>query len=239
MKSIRRYLIIIICLIILIHTDLSSRQGPADTDKILRVRKTRIRNIFKSYRGRYLIYIVKNHFRLYIYNRRIQIIAVYPVGYGYNIQRKAKIHRGDNSTPEGLYKITEIYSLDHNKSEKTYRHLKALNDLYLKAEDGYYRYDDPSRDIGRGAFGPRMFRINYPNRNDIRAYKRALKKGLIPRDKKGEAEGIGSGISIHGNNYPSSIGRLSTAGCIIMRNKDIRKLDRFVTTGTPVFITRN
>ncbi len=228
-----------ICLIYSIITDLSSQQGPVDTDKILRERKTRIRNIFKSYRGKYLIYIIKNHFMLSVYNRKIQIVAVYPVGYGYNIQRKAKNHRGDNSTPEGLYKITEIYSLDHKKNKKTYRRLKALNDLYLKAEDGYYRYDDPSRDIGKGAFGPRMFRINYPNHNDIRAYNRALKKGLIPRNKKGKAAGTGSGISIHGNNYPPSIGRHSTAGCIIMYNKDIKKLDKFVTIGIPVFISRN
>ncbi|MDF2713592.1 MAG: hypothetical protein K0R28_517 [Paenibacillus sp.] len=41
---------------------------------------------------------------------------------------------------------------------------------------------------------------------------------------------------IHGTNDPSSIGKLSSAGCIRMHNRDVLQLERRVRIGMPVTI---
>jgi lipoprotein-anchoring transpeptidase ErfK/SrfK len=43
-------------------------------------------------------------------------------------------------------------------------------------------------------------------------------------------------IGLHGTNDPSSVGKLSSHGCIRMRNKDIEELVRILPLGTPILI---
>jgi hypothetical protein len=44
-------------------------------------------------------------------------------------------------------------------------------------------------------------------------------------------------IGLHGTNDPSSVGKLSSNGCIRMRNKDIEELVRILPLGTPIVIS--
>lgn len=205
--------------------------------KVKSSRIDKIRKAFVKYNEEYLLYISKRDFYLYIYNRKYKIIKKFRVAYGYNKDRSPKLYEGDMRTPEGLYEIIDILSLEHDRESDTFKELQELNDLHLKAEDGFFRFDNPNVDLGKNAYGPRMFRINYPNIDDILKYEIAMKNGNIPPDKEGENAGIGFGIAIHGNNYPKSIGNLASAGCILMHNRDIVELDKFVKIGTPVIIS--
>jgi len=209
-------------------------EGISDTAGIHRVDE--IKRAFKKFRGRYVLYVSKGEFRLYVYNRRGRIITQYPVGYGLNPDRKPKLYEGDSRTPEGYYRVVQVLSMDANKKTIAYKKLKELNDRYLRAEDGHFKFGQPDVDTGRNAYGPRLFWIDYPNEKDRENYEEAVKRGLVPM-VDGKVAGIGYGITIHGNNDPPSVGELSTAGCIIMYNRDIRALSKYVRVGTPVIIS--
>jgi lipoprotein-anchoring transpeptidase ErfK/SrfK len=195
-----------------------------------------VKRAFRGFRGRYVLYVSKGEFRLYVYNRRGRIVTQYPVGYGLNPDRRPKLYEGDSRTPEGYYRVVQVLSRDANKKTTAYKKLKELNDRYLRAEDGHYKFGQPDVDTGRNAYGPRLFWIDYPNEKDREKYEEAVKRGLVPV-VDGKVTGIGYGITIHGNNDPPSVGELSTAGCIIMYNRDIRALHKYVQVGTPVIIS--
>jgi murein L,D-transpeptidase YafK len=68
--------------------------------------------------------------------------------------------------------------------------------------------------------------FDYPNKEDRIRFDRAKKKGLIPA-----GTGIGSLLEIHGGGADGM-----TKGCISLENKDMDKLFKIVTLGTPVTI---
>ncbi|OGT22100.1 MAG: hypothetical protein A2V90_04170 [Gammaproteobacteria bacterium RBG_16_57_12] len=68
--------------------------------------------------------------------------------------------------------------------------------------------------------------INYPNDDDVKAFRIAKKNGLVPRKA-----GIGSLIEIHGGGDDSM-----TLGCVSMKNSEIEELYHMVEVGTPVTI---
>jgi murein L,D-transpeptidase YafK len=191
---------------------------------------------FERYQGRYVLYVSKKNFSLHVYNRKIELVAGYKISYGLNPDAGSKLHEGDNRTPEGSYRITEILSMDADKKTEAYKKLDMMNRLYFRAADGHYRYGNKGADIGDNAYGPRFFLINYPNENDRSRYDEALKKNLIPK-KNGKSRGPGYGIAIHGNNDPSSVGHPASSGCIRMYNDDIVELEGFIQIGTPVIIS--
>jgi lipoprotein-anchoring transpeptidase ErfK/SrfK len=106
-----------------------------------------------------------------------------------------------------------------------------MNSVYWKAEHGHYKYGKPDTDLGRDAYGPRFFRLSYPNANDRKRFSRLKKEGKIPR-----SAGIGSGIAIHGTNDPPSMGGRASSGCIRLLNDKIVTLDRYIVRGTAVLI---
>lgn len=209
---------------------ISCSSNPIDSNM-----KKSIYRVFKNFNGEYLVYVNKKTFSLHVYNREVETVASYKIGYGLEADRRPKLYVGDNRTPEGEYKIIEILSMDARKDDDAYKKLEKMNRVYFRAKDGHYKFGKADVDLGRNAYGPRFFRIDYPNKNDWSRYKEAIKNGEIPVEN-GKLRAIGYGIAIHGNNDRASIGHLSSSGCIRMYNKDIVELSRFVQLGTPVII---
>ncbi|MEW6528095.1 MAG: L,D-transpeptidase [Spirochaetota bacterium] len=190
--------------------------------------------ILKKYKGNYVLVVSKKNFMLFVVNRD-GIVAKYRIGYGLNPDKKPKLYANDNRTPEGLYHITEILSMDAPKKSNTYKKLLEMNKVYFRAKDGHYKFGHPDVDLGDNAYGPRFYAISYPNKHDIMRYEEAKKNGVLPQIK-GKVPSIGSGIAIHGNNDPDSIGQLASSGCIRMYNDDIIELEQYIQIGTPVLI---
>jgi murein L,D-transpeptidase YafK len=229
-KAVNLIIIIILLFIFSINTIIFAQSNNKTLEQI--------KTLFSNNNSGYLLYISKKKFALEVYNREIKIIANYKIGYGLNPDKKAKLYGGDNRTPEGVYKITEILSIDAEKNSVSYKKLKEMNNIYFKAIDGHYKFGNKKTDLGYNVYGPRFFRINYPNENDISRYNAALKKGEIPL-YKGKILSIGAGLAIHGNNDNSSIGELSSSGCVRMNNREIIELDKYIELNTPVIISKD
>ncbi len=197
--------------------------------------KEDLKHVFNEKSGRYAVFVDKKEFTLKVYNRDGEIMDNFKIGYGLNPDRKPKLHAGDERTPEGVYYVTEILSMDATKNTPSYQRLKAMNSVFFRAKDGHYRYGNPEADLGDNAYGPRFFRISYPSKKDIIRYNEAKKSNQLPV-VNGKVPSIGSGIAIHGNCDPKSIGHLSSSGCIRMYNRDIVELEKYIQVGTPVVI---
>ena len=193
-------------------------------------------DLFEKSNSRYALVISKKDFRLTVYDRDMGIAASYRIGYGNNHDMKAKLHEGDNRTPEGVYFVNEILSMDVSVNTEAYQKLRRMNQVYFRSSAGYNKFGNPGVDLGDNVYGPRFFGIDYPNSRDRERYAKALEQGEIPF-VKGVPAGIGYGIAIHGNNDENSVGNISSSGCIRMFNRDIVEMDRFIDMGTPVIIT--
>ncbi len=197
-----------------------------------------IQRAFASFAGKYVIFVSKLRFTLFVFNREGKVVKSYPVAYGLNPDGRAKLYQGDDRTPEGTYHIVEILSMDADPSSEPYRKLKKMNEVWWRARDGHYKFGNKNEDLGDNAYGPRFFLLDYPNSDDIARYNDAHAKGTIPI-KNGRPMPPGHGIAIHGNNDPESIGKLATSGCIRMYNNDIIELEKYIVLGTPVIISRD
>ena len=194
-----------------------------------------LQDAFSSYNGKYAIVIVKKSFSLTVYDRGMKKIASYRIGFGSSADMKQKLYEGDDRTPEGVYMINEILSMDAGRETESYRKLMKMNEVYFRAAAGYHRYNNAGEDLGDNAYGPRFFGINYPNEADLARYNKALAAGSVPA-VRGKIPGPGYGIAIHGNNDEASIGGLCSSGCIRMYNRDIVELEKYITMSTPVLI---
>ncbi len=199
-------------------------------------KKELLKEAFNGFRGNYIIYVDKKNFALYVYDRNLKIVKKYLIAYGLNPDKKPKLHRGDNRTPEGVYRINEILSMDADSGTESYRKLRRMNAVYFRARDGHSKYGSPREDLGDNAYGPRFYLLDYPNDRDRRRHSEALQKGELPMQGGGPAP-IGHGIALHGNNDQESVGGLATSGCVRMYNNDIIELERYIMLGTPVIIS--
>ena len=199
-------------------------------------KEDRIRKAFRAFNGPYAVFVNKKEFRMEVFNRRMEMVAEYIIAYGANPDMKPKLYEGDNRTPEGVYAVNEILSMDADKKSPTYKTLRDMNKKYFRAKDGHSRFGEPGVDLGDNAYGPRYIGLDYPNAEDRKRYRRALRKGTLPR-VEGKRPGIGSGIAIHGNNDENSVGHLSSNGCIRMYNRDIVEFEQYIRLGTPVIIS--
>lgn len=196
-------------------------------------KRDRIIGVFENYRGPYVVFVSKKNFRLEVYSRSLERVASYVIAYGSNPDGGPKLHEGDNRTPEGIYRVAEMLSMDADKKSPAYLKLRDLNRVYFRAKDGHGKYGKPGIDLGDNAYGPRFFALDYPNEDDRRRFDRARRSGLIGSSVKG----IGFGIAIHGNNDEESMGHRSSSGCIRMYNRDIVAFERYLRVGTPVIIS--
>ncbi len=195
-----------------------------------------VKEAFASFEGKYVIFVSKPRFMLYVYNREGEAVRSYPIAYGLNPDKKPKRYQGDDRTPEGTYRIVEILSMDADRSSEPYRKLKRMNEIWWRARDGHYKFGKKNEDLGDNAYGPRFYLLDYPNDDDRRRYTDAVAKSQVPM-KNEKAVPIGHGIAIHGNNDPDSIGKLATSGCVRMFNNDIIELEKYIVLGTPVIIS--
>ncbi|MCU0843929.1 MAG: L,D-transpeptidase [Spirochaetes bacterium] len=194
-----------------------------------------ISRAFEGFKGAYVLSVDKRSFMLRVHERRGGVVAAYRVAYGLNPDRSTKLHAGDNRTPEGLYRIIEMLSMDAHPGTAAYKKLRAMNGVYFRARDGHFRHGRPDIDLGDNAYGPRFFLLDYPLERDRARYAVAVAAGSVPRVRGGYAP-IGHGIAIHGNNDEASIGHLATSGCVRMYNRDIIELEKYLVIGTPVII---
>jgi murein L,D-transpeptidase YafK len=171
----------------------------------------------------------KKNYTVHVYNNARVLVASYPAGYGLNPDGGTKLHSGDNRTPEGLYHVNEILSMDASPDSPAYKKLRRMNDVFFTARDGHYKHGT-NEDLGSNVYGPRFYGIDYPNENDKKRYEANIKSGAF------EKLGIGGGIAVHGNNDQPSIGHKSSSGCVRMYNKDVVELERYILIGTPVII---
>ncbi|MGV7929234.1 MAG: L,D-transpeptidase [Spirochaetota bacterium] len=197
--------------------------------------ETEIREAFDGFRGRYVLSVEKRSFTLRVHERSGGVVASYRVAYGLNPDRSTKIYAGDNRTPEGVYRITEMLSMDAHPGSAAYKKLRAMNGVYFRARDGHFKHGRPDVDLGDNAYGPRFFLLDYPLGRDRARYESAIVAGVVPR-VRGEYAPVGHGIAIHGNNDEASIGHLATSGCVRMYNRDIIELEKYLVIGTPVII---
>ncbi len=195
-----------------------------------------IRNAFRDYSGNYIIYISKKDFTLSVYNKDLKPVKTYRIAYGQNPDLSNKIHTGDNRTPEGVYHINEILSMDAHSSSMSYQKIKSMNKVYFRAKDGHTKFNKNDVDLGDNAFGPRYYGIDYPNESDIKLYNQRVEKKEI-KPIKGKIPVIGSGIAIHGNTDELSIGKAASNGCIRMYNNDIVELEDYIRINMPVIIS--
>jgi hypothetical protein len=106
-----------------------------------------IARAFEGYRGNYVITVEKRTFTLRVHDRSGGIAAEYRVAYGLNPDRSTKLYAGDNRTPEGMYRITEMLSMDAQPGSAAYRKLLAMNRIFFRARDGHYKYGRPEVDL--------------------------------------------------------------------------------------------
>ncbi len=196
----------------------------------------KIKDILKRYSPEYFIYIIKRKFKLFVFDRNGRYIKMFDIAIGKKKNFERKIYRNDNGTPVGLYFVTEILSESAPTNTESYKKLKKMNSVYFRASEGHHLWGHPDKDLGKNAYGPRFFRLSYPNKEDIKLYEKLKKKGKIPKDSNGRYVGPGSGIGIHGTNDPLSIGHRISSGCIRMYNSEVVQLDKFLKIGTPVYI---
>lgn len=197
-----------------------------------------VSRVFSGNSSSYLIYVKKEKYKLFIINRKREVVKVFDVAVGRkeNFQRKA--YQGDNGTPEGLYFVNEVLSSAADPKSGPYQRLKYMNSVYFRAGEGHFLWGRPDQDAGTNVYGPRFFGINYPNDDDMKYYYEQARKGLIPRGPRGTIRGPGSGLAIHGTNDPVSIGRMISSGCVRLKNEDVVLLDEYIREGTPVYIER-
>jgi murein L,D-transpeptidase YafK len=194
-----------------------------------------VRKAFSGFKGNHAIFVSKKNFRLEVIDRQMKVIASYMIGYGSNTDMKPKLYEGDNRTPEGVYAVNEILSMDADKKSPSYRVLRDMNKKYFRAREGHSKYGEPGVDLGDNAYGPRYFGIDFPNRDDRKRYRVSVRKGIVP-EIRGKRAGIGYGIAIHGNNDENAVGHLSSNGCVRMFNRDVVELEQYIQLGTPVII---
>ncbi|HOJ50403.1 MAG TPA: L,D-transpeptidase [Spirochaetota bacterium] len=187
------------------------------------------KNELQKYKQDYIIYVNKKEFKLYVLNKNLEKLEEYSVSLG--LEEGRKLVAGDNKTPEGIYYVTEILSLDAPKDSIAYKKLVEMNNIYFRAKDGHFKYNRPKEDLGKNAYGPRFFRLSYPNKEDIKRFLLAKKRGDIPKNSS-----IGGGIAIHGTNDEPSIGHRASSGCVRLKNEDIVKLDKYIKIDTIVII---
>jgi len=197
-----------------------------------------VNKIIKIYEPHYFIYVKKKNFKLYIIDMTGKIVDEFKIAIGKKKKFERKLYQYDNGTPEGLYFVTEILSISAPTNTYSYKKMKIMNSVYFKASEGYHLWGNPDKDLGSQAYGPRFFRLNYPNEDDLKRYSMLKDKGKIPKDKEGNFRGTGGGIGIHGTNDPPSIGHRISSGCIRMHNKDVTKLDKYLKIGSPVYIEK-
>jgi len=225
----------------------------------------KIQKKLKDYDKTYFIYIDKKVKKLYLMDKTMKIWRNYTIATGEKSGNKLysgdfRTPRGIYKITE-IYQYDEPWYLKRiekklkdidkfdieyralkkqqkamiKKYKKNKKRIKTLNSLYLKASEGHVKYGT-KKSLGKDSYGPVFMRLNFPNKDDLKRYKKAKKAGKIPKNKWGGYKKPGSGIAIHGTNDNNSLGHDASAGCIRVKNNNIKELSKYVMKGTMVVI---
>jgi len=226
---------------------------------------SKIESRLKGYNKMYFIYVNKKVKKLFLIDRHLKVWKTYSVATGarpgdkvnrgdfrtpagvYRITEICQYHepwymkqiRDDlaaSAHDRAKYKYYwDFYRQAMIKNLKAKKKIESLNSVYLNAEDGHARYGT-EEDLGYNAYGPVFMRLDYPNEEDMKKYRAALKSGMVPLKANGDYCDPGGGIAIHGTSDDPSIGNFSSSGCVRMRNRDIVEVSGYVSEGTMVVI---
>lgn len=142
-----------------------------------------------------------------------EIIKFYRIAFGKG-GKGSKRQSGDKKTPSGIYRITEF------KSDSKFHYFMQIN--YPNLTDAWHGYKN------------RLITAR-----EFRRIAEAYRDGTLPP----QDTILGGYIGIHGigdvNREKLDIHASHnwTEGCIALRNEEINELRRYVSIGTPVFIT--
>ena len=75
-------------------------------------KEDRIREAFRGFKGRYVLYVTKSRFLLEVFDRSCAKVASYTIAYGSAPDGGPKLHEGDNRTPEGIYRDISLPGSD-------------------------------------------------------------------------------------------------------------------------------
>jgi murein L,D-transpeptidase YafK len=224
-----------------------------------------VRDYLKDYKKKYFIYVYKPKKKLFLMDRQLVAWKAYTVATGEKngeklyagdrktpsgvyhiteiyqyrepwylpqIKEKMAAYKEDPKKYGYYYGYYKKFSSKHKKA---IQRIRDLNNVYLSAEEGHAKYGT-DEDLGFNAYGPVFMRLDYPNSNDVKKYKKAVAMDMIPQDEDGEYIELGGGIAIHGTNDNPSLGFDASAGCVRMKNRDIEELSDYVSEGTIVVI---
>jgi len=210
------------------------------------------------------IVVLKKQKKLLLVSKDMCVISQYPVATGSNPGRKT--YMGDNATPEGIYRITQVNSAvipgriaaleqevkampDNKEALKKKEELRLLKKEFRRGESAinamnavYLHAKDghakygTNEDLGLNSYGPAFLRLDYPNEADREHRKKLIKEKKIPILADGTPKGAGSGIAIHGTNDPASLGHDASSGCVRMDNEGLIKILEYAEKGTIVMI---
>ena len=226
---------------------------------------SQIEGRLKGYHKKYFLYVNKRYKKLYLVDRNLKVWKTYTVATGaksgeklhrgdnrtpsgiYNVveiyqyhepwymrQIKNDLENSANDKEKFRY-YWDFYKNAKIKNIKGKKRIESLNSVYFNASDGHTKYGT-QEDLGYNAYGPVFMRLDYPNEEDMRKYKAAIKAGIMPLKSNGEYPDPGSGIAIHGTNDNPSLGNFSSTGCVRMKNDDIVEVSGYVSEGTMVVI---
>ncbi|HDT14899.1 MAG TPA: L,D-transpeptidase [Firmicutes bacterium] len=94
---------------------------------------------FRHSPGEYIVFADKKDKKLYLVNRNLKAVRIYNISTGKDSGNK--IYRGDNRTPEGAYRITQIWEYEKPQKlldmEQSLEKSKKGTDAYKKLEKNY------------------------------------------------------------------------------------------------------
>jgi murein L,D-transpeptidase YafK len=217
-----------------------------------------LKKYFENNRDKYIIYIKKGEKKLYLINSDFDDILECNIATGY--ENGKKICENDNRTPEGVYKITQIWQYEEpeslknmkddlagtDKSSKKYAAKKKLYDmLYKEYLEGKASLERMNKVLLRAVDGHKKWGTNQDLGTDAYGpvfmrinYPNADDKKNYENEKKNKKScgTPGSSIGIHGTNDEKALGHNATTGCIRLKNIEVMELSKYAKQGMTVVI---
>jgi len=217
-----------------------------------------LKKYFENSKDKYIIYIKKGDKKLYLVDSDLKGVMECRVATG--TENGKKVCENDNRTPEGVYKITQIWQYDEpeslvdmanelksmDKSSKKYAAKKKMYDMFYKEyTDGKASLETMNSVLLRAVDGHKKWGTNQDLGKNaygpvfIRInYPNADDRKNFENEKKNKKScgKPGSSIGIHGTNDENALGHNATTGCIRLKNSDVTELSKYAKKGMAVII---
>ena len=151
---------------------------------------SQVKALYPLFKDKLYVLVVKSKHKLYVYYKN-RLIASYPVAVG--SAKGDKLRRGDNRTPEGVFRITDMH----------------------RAKTWDYDYPNDGKGAIKGVYGPYFLRLGVVRNFTGRKWHSIGIHGIPPYNIYDLNGKLLSG--------PASIGKSISPGCIRMFNKDLMR----------------